>query len=99
MNQFAVVTLLLTVLTSAVTSSQCTVCNRCINCSQDIYQDGYINDIDKLLQSKIEQLGYLIMIKRAPSPQQILYELTYSGGLYIKLALQLPSLQIQLISY
>ena len=90
---------LLCALLLATAQSRCTVCGRCIGCSPEVFADRYIDDIDGLLQSKIEMLGYLVHIDRKESDSEIKYEMVYSGGLLIKLALQVPSMQIQLLSY
>ena len=81
------------------TRGQCTVCNRCIDCAADVYSDSYIDAIDRVLHNKIEQLGYIVHVLRQETPQFIRYDMIYSGGLLIQLALQLPSLEIQLIDY
>jgi len=99
MNSLLILALLLLTCSVYTQTAQCRTCNRCISCSPDVYTDAYIDGIDGILQSKIEKLGYLVMIIRRVESNHIMYTFTYSGGLLIKLALQLPSLQIQLLSY
>ena len=77
----------------------CTVCDRCVDCSSAVKADDYIDEIDALLQKRIEDLGYPVNINRTTSSTQNIYLITYSSGLGIKLALQLKNMQIQLLSY
>lgn len=77
----------------------CTVCGNCLSCTPDVLTDTYIDDIDALLQSKIQDIGFPVAIKRNANPSTITYNVQYSNGLNITLSLTLSSMQIQLISY
>jgi len=56
--------LVLLLLTFTQVQSGCTVCSKCSSCNPDVLSDKYLDDIDALLQGKIEQLGYPLMIAR-----------------------------------
>lgn len=91
---------ILLILLLAVAAAQgCTVCGRCLDCSKEVLADDYIDSIDGLLQTKIEELGYPLHLTRQVTSQQIIYTIGYSSGLNIQLALNLSDMQIQLLSY
>jgi hypothetical protein len=80
-------------------SAACTVCSQCRSCGPDVMSDKYLDDIDALLQTKIEQLGFPFSVGRNESDKSITYDIQYSNGLQITLALMLDTMQIQLINY
>jgi hypothetical protein len=61
--------------------------------------DGYLDDIDALMQAKVQSLGYPLTIARNATPAAITYTIQYSSGLLIVLQLSLTNMQIQLLSY
>ena len=79
--------------------NHCLICNRCLDCSAEVKNDHYIDQIDALLQKRIEDLGYPVHINRTTSSTQNTYLMKYSSGLGIELALKLDDMQIQLLSY
>lgn len=101
MKTIPLLTILLIFHLSIVTpvSAVCNVCKNCTNCAPDALADNYLNDIDALLQGKVQQLGYITGISRNQTSASITYQLQYSSGLSIALQLSLSTMQIQLISY
>jgi len=77
----------------------CSVCGQCNSCGADVLADSNIDGIDSLLQSKIQNLGYPVSISRSADNASISYNMVYSNGLSIALALNLANMQIQLINY
>lgn len=77
----------------------CTVCQKCTNCTPDIMADSYLDGVDAILQNKLFNLGYPVLINRKPNTTDITYNITYSNGLTLLLCLNLGTKQIQLISY
>lgn len=77
----------------------CLVCGNCTACGPDVMADGYLNDIDALLQAKVQNLGYPLTISRNATSAAITYTIQYSSGLLIVLQLSLANMQVQLLSY
>lgn len=101
MKHSASTVLLLAMVMLAVSgvNAACTVCSQCRSCGPDVMSDKYLDDIDALLQTKIEQLGFPFSVGRNESDKSITYDIQYSNGLQITLALMLDTMQIQLINY
>lgn len=77
----------------------CTVCSKCNACGADVMADPYLDEIDALMQTKVQSLGFPLAINRNASASAIVYNIQYSSGLLIALQLSLDSMQIQLLSY
>jgi hypothetical protein len=80
-------------------TSACSVCSNCTNCGPDILSDNYLDEIDALMQGKVQNLGYPLTITRNQTSASITYEIQYSSGLLIVLQLSLGNMQIQLLNY
>jgi hypothetical protein len=84
---------------TALSAPACTVCANCLNCGQDVLADGYLDEINALMQAKVQGLGYPLTIDRNATAAAITYNIQYSSGLLVLLELTLSNMQIQLLSY
>ena len=93
--------LILLVLLSQVTlaTPACTICSKCTSCAPDVLTDRYLDDIDALMQAKVQNLGYPLTIGRNATASAITYTIQYSSGLLLVLQLSLTNMKIQLLSY
>lgn len=94
---YLLLTLLL--LASSANAAGCSVCSKCTACGSDVMADGYLDDIDALMQAKVQSLGYPLTISRNATAAAITYTIQYTSGLLIVLQLSLANMQIQLLSY
>lgn len=97
-NAFLAVFLVIAVLAGLV-QGKCNVCVNCTTCAPEVMADNYLDQIDALMQGKVQNLGYPLTIVRNVSSTAIIYQVQYSSGLLIVLQLTLSNMQIQLLSY
>ena len=97
-NAFLRVFLLLAVL-AALAQGKCNVCANCTTCAPEVMADNYLDQIDALMQGKVQNLGYPLTVARNVTSTAITYQVQYSSGLLIVLQLTLSNMQIQLLSY
>lgn len=99
MNRTSIVFLLLACLAVGGLAQTCKACAQCKDCSPAVLSDPYLDDINALLQKKIDDLGYPVHIDKVVSENNSTYTIQYSSGLIIQLTLHLDSMQIQLLNY
>lgn len=90
--------ILLAVITTLV-KGKCNVCVNCTTCAPEVMADNYLDQIDALMQGKVQNLGYPLTVARNVTSTAITYQVQYSSGLLIVLQLTLSNMQIQLLSY
>lgn len=97
-NAFLAVFLVIAVLAGLV-EGKCNICANCTTCAPEVMADNYLDQIDALMQGKVQNLGYPLTIIRNVTTTAITYQVQYSSGLLIVLQLTLSNMQIQLLSY
>ena len=81
------------------TTQRCTLCQQCTHCSPDVLEDSYIDDILHMLLNRMENIGRPLAITRTPKPTSIIYDVEYSSGLVMSMALDLKTFQVELLNY